>query len=226
MNQLEVRNLIRQEIRDQVKSAEATDQLRWTRAILCTQINLSANFVAQEFKHIQGVATFSTADGTNSYAFAASDSFMGYSASIVYIRSSDGSNWDTLYKANYVDFSAFMLLEEDSSTTFPPSYWSLWNQKLYIENPSYSGVNNLEVYMAKNQTELATDGTDDAEEMDGDTSLHQLIVYHAAVEMARQDQQVNLTQLLESKYKQEYDRQIRHHAPPYSGAMLTTYRDF
>lgn len=227
MNLLEVRDVVRFEIDDPVKSAEASDLLRWSRARLCEEIFRAADFVAQEFKHIQGTKTWDTVVGTNYYAFEASDYFLGYPGAIAAIWYSDGSNWNELPVERYVDIKQFQRLSKNSSNGTPIDFWTLWNQRLYVyPAPNYAGTSNLEAYIYKKQTELATDGTADTTELGGDTILHPLVALKAAMEIARRDKAIDLFAAIEAKYTREYRRQKAHYAPKFAGPQFTRFRDF
>ncbi len=229
MTQVEIRNMIRRELKDKVKSAEATDQLRWTRAELCSQINESGKIIAQEFLHIQGSKSWTTVAGQANYSFDASDDFLGYSVGIVHIAyfavSASGTE-DHIPLQNYMNFAMFRIRQENQGNTGSPIYWSFWNNQLYIEKPSFAVTNGLRADIYKIQTELATDGTEDATELSGDQTLHPLIAFHAAMMCAREDRSPDLSELLEKKYREEYVRQRRFHAPKVSGPSFTLYSDY
>ena len=228
MTQVELRNLIRREIKDPVKSAEATDQLRWSRAQLCFQINLSADLIAQEFLHIQGTKQWTTVEGTQAYSFSASDYFLGYPAGVVWLEyiTETGGNTDFIPIANYVDYQQFLYLQRNASNTSNLGYWSFWNKSLYVPKPSFAVANALTAYVYKKQTELATDGTADDTELDGDTTLHPLVGLHAAMMVAREDRAINLSELIEKKYREELKRQKRYHASKHAGPNFTRIQDF
>jgi len=226
MNLLQVRNVVRDEIDDLVKSAEATDLLRWSATKLTTQILKSASLIALEFLHIQGTKQFSSVSGTESYAFSSTDYFLGFSGAITALWYSDGSNWNRIPLNGYVSMDNFLVLNKNSSNGAPPTNWTVWNNSLYLyPTPNYSGPNNIEVYHYKNQQSL-TAVTDDASELDGNATLHMLIALNAALNIARRDKAIELSAYLEKKYDLEYKRLERLMKPPFAGPKFTRQQHF
>lgn len=226
MNLGEVRGIVRDEIDDLVVSNESTDQLRWSAAKLTTQILKSAFLIAIEFLHIQGTKKFSSINGTAYYAFSSTDYFLGFSGAVTALWYSDGSNWNRIPLNGHVSMDNFLALNKGSSVGSPPEAWTIWNNSLYLyPTPNYTGTDNIEVYHYKNQQSMIAI-TDDADELDGNSSLHMLIALNAALEISRRDKAIELSAYLEKKYDKEYKRLERLMRPPFAGPKFTRQQQF
>lgn len=148
-------------------------------------------------KYFITTATESTVDGTQSYDLPQDASSRCEVKRLIQVQISyDGTNWSVAKKDDKRD----SLITEDelntSHTQNYPHYYLLGNKIYFGPIPDYDGTDNIKFWYVKRQADLAAAGDIPAIPDD----YHRLIVYGAASDLKKRDDDFGAAQNYENDY--------------------------